>query len=175
MRAFSLADGFIFTNHSSAQAIDEAALAMLDLVATVLSVSNPDGSIPTPEEEVDLREKLADLRNDIREDSDLPAEIKRLILQRLNDIEVALDEVSLGGPDGVKSALERLGATIAYSTKKDRDHKIRASAMILVHLGLTLFNMGSDIEGNIESWGNMIGSVASEVQQIESAPPDTGE
>ncbi len=135
----------------------------------------PDGRIPSVDEVEKLREQIDTLRGDITA-SDLPDDVKALVLLRLEAIADALAHLSVTGPGGVRSAIEALIGTAVVSGGAEKT-SAKSSAWkgvwTVVAVACTLFMSGPGVQASIEAWPQVAQHVLSIAGDDNQAPAVT--
>jgi hypothetical protein len=94
------------------------ALDALASVAEYLQQVSPE-AMPAADADLDrLRAQLDDLIQDVEMSEDLSDEARVMILDRLNDVLHALDQIDIGGPAAVRHATEALAGAIDLGTPR---------------------------------------------------------
>lgn len=159
------------------QILKDESLISLGSLATVLSVMSPEGVVPDDEQLDSLRRALGEASEEVRSLTDLPEEVRRLLLERLSDMVLALDNLVIGGPDAVRRAAERLSVApeSAQDSPPDENgaHEEGASTSAatltklktFARLVCTIFTAGTAIHSGIDAWSLTAHWVAGEIDQ----------
>jgi hypothetical protein len=142
---------------SNARAVSPSQVAYEDLgaLATHLALVTPDGPAPSDEDRANLLEELQALIAEVTDDTGLPAEIARLIVRRLSEVEAALRHIDIGGPDAVRLATEALmGAVeaVSYTNEKARAATVLRRVFATAGAIWAVFTGPTDVQPSIEAW-----------------------
>lgn len=152
------------------------AMDALDAVATHLHFHAPEGPMPSKERISELEESITKLMDDVR-DSDLPDEVKHLVLRRLRGIRDALGHVSIKGPRGVQAAVESLLAGVALtqgaSTPKSTWHTPTWQNVVRVALATyAVFASAPVVQASLEAWPHVVQMVLNPGSYDHPAEPE---
>ncbi|GAA4727004.1 hypothetical protein [Phytohabitans rumicis] len=131
--------------------VDAGALVSLGGVSSFLNATASEGRIPAEDQLSKLKQQISEVIDDVPNTSDLPAEIRQFLLDRLYDIAWAIDHLRLTGPEGVKAATERLAGAVAVSAPT-RSHPIIKRALEAAGAAWIAFSSGPIVQKGIESW-----------------------
>lgn len=119
------------------------AMQALDMFSMWLHDNRPDGAIPTHEERSQLREQVESLMSAVL-DEELPADVRRAFVLRINDMLDALDHLEEGGPESVRRAAEALMvAAFAPSASSSLRSKV-ANVGTAIVLAVTILGQTAD-------------------------------
>ena len=129
----------------------------LAVVSSHLSREASEGPVPSGNEVAELREHIESLLDEVAE-SDLPDEVKHLVLRRLQDILAALGHLSVRGPAAVRFAIEALVGSVAMSGA-DRDTSSPVSAnpalrklFAVLLTAYAVFSAGPTVQASLKAW-----------------------
>lgn len=95
------------------------ALTPLASVASLMDAQKVTGALTARERQSAL-DQLRTLRDDIGKDADLPDDLRQAVLERLRDVEAALEIWGVGGDEALAAALERLAGVITLGVAQMR-------------------------------------------------------
>jgi hypothetical protein len=112
--------GIPFANPVADLRPDGTAMQMLGALSFALQLASREGQIPDTGELEELRSSVRDLLAEVAA-AEIPAEIRRVLLDRLNQTLEALDHLNVGGPNAVRKAAEALAisATLYEDDSED--------------------------------------------------------
>lgn len=153
---------------------DAVALEALDSVAEYLHLNRPEGRIPDSDSLGHLIDQLNQLTEDVGL-SDLPEDLKNLILERISQVGLAITHIRLSGPGQVKAAVESLIGAIATSpgddsSKRDALKKVWTFALA----AMTCFSFGTDVAGVLEPSDVPVLEVVVESQEVDATAGGSG-
>ncbi len=133
---------------------DQSYIALGSL-ADALAIAAPDGPAPDEARRTELSELLRAATEETMADTELPADIAHLIVQRLSEVEMALRHVRLGGPLAVKRATEALMG--AVDVARATDEKARAAPSLkrvfaIAGVVWTIFTVPAQIQPALQAW-----------------------
>jgi hypothetical protein len=133
-----------------------SALVALGTLSSHLHAVRPEGMVPTDDELDNLKERLGTLTADVGQATDLPEEIKHLIVARLNDVLRAIQHVDIGGPEAVRMATETLlGAIFVREPASARSSTFRRVAATLGIVWVA-FSSGPTIQKSLDAWDGLV-------------------
>lgn len=146
------------------QPVAPEALAYLATIASVLQRRDGPQMLPEGDELVGLLAQVDDLASSAEASADLPEEVKRVLLRKINEIRFAIENVRIGGPEGVHEAVEALigAAVVRQSAIPNWMHGKIAVFLVAFY---AVFTAGPAIQGSIEAWHNMGGPLISAVSE----------
>lgn len=157
--------------HARGSVPDPIGLTALGMISSYLALVSPEGSQPAPEQVAALSGQVQELIADVTVASDLPPEVRRLILQHLGKVDWALRHLRIGGPGAVREATEALvGAILLNAPRRTRETKTWqnvAAVMGLVWIAFTGPDQGPPA---LEAWQDL-GRVAIEQAADHEVPP----
>lgn len=159
---FSVAWAIPFLSHgrnpssdASHGLVDSNALVALGMVAEVLEMVAPDGSVPSPEAADVVRTDLRELLDALTADEELPADLRAMVAARVHDILWAIDHVRIVGPEGVQAAVERLiGQLDIFSSAQpcSRDNSVFKKVMQVAGRAWVAFRAVGAAHEAIDGW-----------------------
>lgn len=136
------------------QPVGHEAMAYLATIASVLQRRDGSQALPGADELADLLDQVDDLSSSIEASPDLPAEAKRVLLRKINEVRFTIENVRIGGPEGVHEAVEALvGATVVRSNAVPDWMRSRIAVFLVAFYAV--FTAGPDIQASIDSWGDI--------------------
>jgi hypothetical protein len=154
-------------HHSVAQ----EALAYLATIASVLQMRDGRQTLPEGHELADLLAQVDDLASSVEASADLPEEVKRRLLRKINEVRFAIENVRIGGPEGVHEAVEALiGAAVVRQSAIPNWMRGKIAAFLVTFYAV--FTTGPAIQASIEAWHDMGGPV---IEAVSNAIDDDAE
>lgn len=161
---YAWASPIIFPEHHGRQSpsagidlVDPGALVVLGGVSSFLDATATEGHFPTDQQVSELRQQIAEAIVGVTDDSDLPVEIRKLLLDRLSDILWALDHLRIVGPEGVTAAAERLGGSVIVQTSDEvRRRGIVKKVLQAASAAWIVFKLGPTVQTSIEGWKEVL-------------------
>lgn len=132
--------------------MDEGSLIALGLLSSFLSSTQSEGTVPDDDGREDLTAQVVHAINALENEEDVPLEIRRLILDRLQDILWALDRLRIGGPDAVRATAERLAFAIGAAPEKARENPAMKKALSAAGLVWAALLSGPAVRPGVEAW-----------------------
>lgn len=134
---------------------EKRALNTLDALSGFLSMVASEGPVPSQETVTDLHDQVLRLLSDVTDDTELPPELKREVLDHLQRLLNALLHFRLGGPDAVKTALDRLRVTVAFAPEEVKQTGTWKRVAAVGGGIWVVFTSSPVIAQAIESWGHL--------------------
>jgi hypothetical protein len=134
---------------------DKRVLSTLAALSGFLSIAASEGPVPSEESIADLYDQVRDLIDGVSDDTELPPEIKREILDHLQRLASALLHFRMGGPDAVKSALDRLRVTVAFAPETVKQTGTWKRVATVGGVIWVAFTSSPVINEAIEAWGQI--------------------
>jgi hypothetical protein len=144
-----------FAGPSSEVRPGDVGFETLGAVAEHLGAVAPDGGLPSDEQQADISKCLQEVIEQAEEDTELPAEIRDLLLLRLKDVERALRYVDVGGAYGVQRATEALmGAAVNSSVTNKVARASKTVTKVFVTAGVIwhVFTGVAQVQPALEAW-----------------------
>jgi hypothetical protein len=148
------------------------AMQMLGMLSIALQQTSVDGRIPDNGELEDLITSARDLLADVL-DADLPPEIRRDLVDRLNGMLAALEHLNVGGPTAVRKAAEALAISAALHEDASRDERslfqrIKKTAKVT----WIAFSIATQIATATLTWDRIVdGRLLGSAQEQRQLPP----
>jgi hypothetical protein len=130
-------------------------LEALAAVSTYLHRSQPEGLVPSAGEIDDLQEQLRNLAADVEVATDLPGDIKHLILARLFGVQEAIRHVAVGGPEAVRFATEALLGSVAVRDLNSTNSATFRRVMTVPGVIWVAFTAGPTIQNSLDAWDSL--------------------
>jgi hypothetical protein len=148
---------------------DDAALESLELVSAQLHSIAPDGVVPDADQLEELKSQLREVVSAVREATDLPDDVKHLIVARLLDVEEAIEHLDVGGPEAIRRATEAVMGGLMFTrdvhvAKSQTVTKVWTTLLVL----WAVFSAGPTIQASIEAWHEIVPALEAQ----SSAPAD---
>lgn len=151
------------TVRASNEDFNPGGLLSLRLMSSHLHSLASEGPTGSDDERNTLREHLEEAIDRIIEDDSIPADLRRLVHERLLDIQFALDQFRITGPAGVVRATERLAGSIQLESLPVRVRWFQfdtvRTALHVAGRAWALFKMGSEASTAIEGWSDVIAAL----------------
>lgn len=160
---------------------DQAAMEALDTVSALLHETAPDGVVPE-EGELDARKKeLRSLIDEVEVATEIPEEIKHLLIDRLRAVEEAIEHLNVGGPGAVKRAMEAaMGSLLTTPQTGEVAAKSPTVRKMVTTLWViwAIFSAGQPVHQSIEGWTGTVqvltaGPESHSGEEAPTAPPAT--
>lgn len=140
------------------QTVGQEALAYLATIANVLHGRDGSQTLPEGDELAGLLGQVDGLASSVEASADLPEEVKRVLLRKINQVRFAIENVRIGGPEGVHEAVEALvGAAVVRQNAIP--NWMRGKLAVFLVAFYAVFTAGPAIHESIESWHDMGGPV----------------
>jgi len=155
---------------------DQNSLDTLGVVSAHLHAIAPEGVVPG-ESELELRKgELRSLIDEVGAATDIPDEVKHLLIARLRGVEEAIEHLDVGGPGAIQLAMEAAMGSVFTTPEAGR---AAAKSPTVKKMVTTLwaiwavFSAGQPVHNSIDGWGDTIQmlSPGPEKPSQESAPP----
>ena len=104
--------------HNGSVFISEPARAALGLLSTTLANTFPRLALLDEQAHSDIRADVRILRDEVLKDTEPDEKLRRLVIERLHQIEQALDYYAIDGSDGVLRACTLLAGSAAFTGSK---------------------------------------------------------
>lgn len=134
--------------------VEDTPLVMLGSLSSFLGHLYPEGVVPDPEKQAELREKVAAALETVRQ-SDLPEQVRAVMVRRFHDMQWAIDHLEVAGPEGVKAAVERLTGAVVLQEPGIRQRIADLGVMDTALYAWVLFSSGPVAQASLESWPQM--------------------
>lgn len=142
-------------NTSSAGLVDQGHLAALGGLAALLASNGIGAKRPEPEEIERARSALEDALAEVRKTREIPAAARLMMAARLHDILWAIDNLEMGGPDGVLAATERLAGAMNLNIPAEASKtSVMARVIQAANIAWSVFRAGETVYTSIEGWGD---------------------
>ncbi|WP_147251456.1 hypothetical protein [Blastococcus sp. TBT05-19] len=135
---------------------DRRVLSTLAAISGFLSIAASEGPVPAEATIISLHDDVRGLIRDISEDTELPTELKREVVDHLHRIANALASFQMGGPDAVKAALDRLRITIVFAPEPAKKTEAWKRVAAVGGAVWITFTSSPVIAEAIESWGQIV-------------------
>ena len=155
---------------------DQNSLDTLGVVSAHLHAIAPEGSVPSDSELGRRKEELRSLIDEVGAATDIPHELKHLLIVRLRGVEEAIDHLNVGGPGAVQRAMEAVMGSV-FTNPEARRAAAKSPTVKTMFTTLwviwAIFSAGQPVHDSIEGWGDTIQmlSPGPEEPSQESAPP----
>lgn len=137
------------------QAVSPEALAYLDSVASVLRTSEHHPAVPEGDEVADLLRQVSELSESVEVSTELPEDVRQALLRRIAQLRFAIENARIGGPEGVKQAVELLlgsAAVRAQFIPRPTVQKILVVAAVV----FGVFTAGPEVQASLEAWPDIV-------------------
>lgn len=139
------------------------AMRGLAMFSAYLEEFAPDGELPTEDERNDLRQAVCELIDQVIA-ADLPAQVRRMLLNRLAEMLEALDHLASGGPDAVRRAAEALAiSAVLYEADANTDTALFTRIKSVAHKAWVAFTVTTTLAGAVLTW--------EKITSVELLPP----
>lgn len=136
--------------------IEQESLLALSSLSEIFSSLEPPAIVDAQKSQT-LLGLLDAARAAVREDDGLPPALRTAILDRLHDVQWAVDHYSIHGPEGLQAALDRLGAELVRSHQHGGAWRGKVGKAFL--FGCLLFSHASAFQANLEATDTFIHEV----------------
>lgn len=155
---------------------DQNSLDTLGVVSAHLHAIAPEGVVPSENELERRKEELRSLIDEVGAATDIPDEVKHLLIARLRDVEEAIEHLNVGGPGAIQRAMEAAMGSV-FTTPEALG--VAAKSPIVKKMFTTLlviwaiFSAGQPVHDSIEGWGDTIQMLGPgpEKSSQKTAPP----
>lgn len=135
----------------------DVALEALGLVSAQLHLVAPDGLVPDADQLAEVGARLREVLGAVLDADDIPDKVKRLIVDRLHEVEEAIEHLDVGGPRAVQRAIEAVMGSVIFTpdtevVKSQTVNKVWATLATI----WTVFAAGPAIQGSIEAWRDIL-------------------
>lgn len=137
--------------------IEEGPLATLGSISSFLSQAHPEGTVPTEEQQDELRTKFAEALDTLRGSTSLPDKVRTQMVRRFHDMLWALDHLDVEGPDGVKAAVERLASNVQMQPKAVQEEIAKLDVLPTAFAAWVIFTSSPTIHAALEAWPKVFG------------------
>ena len=155
----------------------DAALEALDSVSEILSQRVPDGDVPDGAHVEQLRQQVEGLIAEAETAEDVPEEVKAPLLERLRQIHRALNNLWLGGPDAVRSAVEQLVGAMSVAEAESPNlggsafKRMKKNVVPVIAAIWIVFTAAPGARTDVSAWeGILEGHLTNSPAQIAPAP-----
>jgi len=157
---------------------DATAMQMLNALSAYLEETAPEGKLPEPDEVAELRLAFAELLRDVI-DAELPPDIRRALVHRLNEMINALDHLNVGGPDAVRRAAEALAiSALLYEADAQDDSAVFTRLRSAAQKTWVAFTVVITLANAVVTFDRITGMEvlppAQEQRQLPSGSPSRG-
>jgi hypothetical protein len=160
---------------------DGAAMEALDTVSALLHATAPDGVVPGDGELETRKEELRNLIDEVEVATEIPDELKHLLIDRLRDVEEAIEHLNIGGPGAVKRAMEAaMGSLLTTPQTSQAAAKSPTVRKVVTTLWViwAIFSAGQPVHQSIEGWTETVQMVTAgpktpSAEEEQPAPPAT--
>jgi hypothetical protein len=139
--------------------VQDTPLVMLGSLSSFLGQLYPEGVVPDSEKQEELRGMVAAALETVRQ-SDLPDDVKAVMVRRFHDMQWALDHLAVAGPEGVKAAAERLTGTVVLQEPSIRQRIADLGVMDTALYAWVAFSSGPVAQASLESWPQVFQQIA---------------
>jgi len=140
------------TPSAGVDAVDLQALLALGMVSALLSLNFTDAQVPTSEQVSSLRVQIQGALDALRDDQALSENLKVAMLARLTDLLWALDRLTIGGPEAVSAATERLlGALVMFQADPGKSTSL-GLVMTVARFAWSAFTKAPQALEALEAW-----------------------
>lgn len=144
----------------SSDLVAPGGLAALGVLSSLLTSTASEGTVVDLDHVVDLRDSLNATLQEVRADTEIPADIRAILVARLHDMLWAIDHLTTVGAQGVKAAAERLaGAMAIRPDPTDRQRPIVQKVLAAAGRAWTFFTLGPKAQQSLEGWNEVIGQI----------------
>jgi hypothetical protein len=126
---------------------DRQAMKYLAGFDAFLHRSNPDGPMPGAADVEDLEQDVHELIKAVTVSEEIDAAVKRLILDRLREVQDALAHMDVGGPDSVRRALESLTLASAHFAPAIEDEETASKIWSTLGKAWRVFKYSAAVAG----------------------------
>jgi hypothetical protein len=140
------------------QQVGQEALAYLATIASVLQRRDGAQTLPEGDELAGLLDQVDDFASSVEASADVPEEVKLVLLRKINQVRFAIENVRIGGNEGVHEAVEALvGAVVVRESAIPNWMRGKIAAFLVAFYAV--FTAGPAMQASIESWHDMGGPV----------------
>lgn len=133
------------------------ALAYLEALASVLGRAEGHDALPEGEELDELLRQVDDLADSVRA-SELPDDVMQAILRRITQLRFAIDNVRVGGREGVEEAVELLlGSVVLRSGSVPKTTAERVFGVVA--LVYRVFTAAPAVQASLGAWSTVVDSL----------------
>lgn len=129
--------------------VDTDSLLALTSLSAIFATLEPGQSIVEAEQSKTLLGLVDEARAAVRDSGDLPLDLRTVIMDRLHDVQWAVEHYRLHGADGLQAALDRLGAVMARTAKRPGAWRRKVGTALLY--GWLIFSHLDDVAANLEA------------------------
>jgi hypothetical protein len=135
--------------------VSQEAVDYLDAIAKVLGTTEKQDALPDPVELTGLLEQLSEVANSIEGSRELGDDVRTALLRRISQMRFAIENVRVGGPEGVEEAIELLlGAAVLRSARVPKATARKIFAVVAA--AYTVFSAGPTIDASLQAWPHVI-------------------
>jgi hypothetical protein len=138
---------------------EQNSLDTLGIVSAHLHAITPEGVVPSGTELERLKGELRGLIDEITMATDIPDEVKHLLVSRLRGVEEAIEHIHVGGPGAVQRAMEvALGSVFTTPEAGRAAAKSPTVRKMFTTLWVVwaIFSAGPVVHDSIDGWGDTI-------------------
>jgi hypothetical protein len=165
-----------FNDHLERVLPDQNSLDTLGVVSAHLHTIAPEGVVPSESELGGRKEELRSLIDEVGAATDIPDEVKHLLIARLRGVEEAIEHLNVGGPGAIQLAMEAAMGSVFTTPEAGR---AAAKSPTVKKMVTTLwviwaiFSAGQPVNNSIEGWGDTVQMLSPGPEKLsqESAPP----
>lgn len=147
---------------------DQNSLDTLGVVSAHLHAIAPEGKIPSESELERRKAELGSVIEEVEAATEIPDEVKHLLIARLGSVEQAIVHLNVGGPGAVQRAMEAAMGSV-FATPEARVAAVKSPTIKRMFTTLwvfwAIFSAGQPIHDSIEGWGDTI-------QMLRPGPED---
>jgi hypothetical protein len=161
-----------FNNPAAHVQPDVHAMRGLAMLSTYLEDLAPDGKLAGEDQRSDIRQTVCELINDVAA-ADLPTQIRRMLLTRLNEMLEALDHLQTGGPDAVRNAAEALAiSALVYEADAESETTVFTRIRSVAYKAWVAYTVTTALAGSVLTWEKITGiDLLPAGQQQHQLPP----
>lgn len=135
---------------------DGNAMQMLGALSFALQLASREGQIPAADEIEELRSGVRDLLTEVAK-ADIPAEIRRVLLDRLTEVFEALEHLGIGGPNAVRKAAEALAiSAILYEEESSNAHSVFQKVKQTAKVTWVAFTVATQVATAVLTWDRVV-------------------
>jgi hypothetical protein len=142
------------TGSHSQNLIDDDSLLALSSLSAIFGALEGIPALVGPEESQTLLGLLDEARAAVHAAGDLPAALRGAVLSRLQDVQWAIEQYNVLGPEGLQAALERLGAELARTSRRTGEWRNKVGTAFL--FGWLLFSNADEVVADIEAGATIV-------------------
>lgn len=165
--------GLALTSFVRQAQVNPVPLRGLAALSLHLSRHEPQASLPESKERVELINELTELSSNVRA-SDIDSTVKRLMLQRIQQMIRALDALEVVGAEGVHLAAESLLATVVIDGEGSPNRGLMNKAAKLAKRAIVAVGTAGALSGNLIAVDDLTQRVldaGAPQAQLNSGPP----